>query len=245
MQPLKSRRLNPGNSYNGYGNWNRKNGNELVIGKKFNFWKKGKKKLQAYESVLGDTGNLSIVTKKGFVWLLNKYLLGNGNTNRHGTRSITRGVLFRLVFSAVDAFWTGHYRVKINLFLVYDREPTDTVPVYTDIFNSAYDASSKMVKLTANERFFIQRRWEVNMSSNSVTVGKSLPSSVVGAPSQNKIEFNKYVKTLAVTDWKDSPTAEITDMKKGALYFVAVSDWDDQTVLVGMRGTYRSYFSSY
>lgn len=203
------------------------------------------KKLQVYESVLGPTGSISIVTKTGFVWMLNAYTLGNGNTCRHGTRSITRGVLFRFVFSAVDAFWKGHYRVKFSCFLVYDKEPGDKAPTCADIFNSAYDGSSKMVALPMNDRFRIQRRWEVNMASNSVTQGESLASTAIGAPSKTTIDFNKYVKCLAVTDWKDKATAEIADMKRGALYFVAMTDWDDQQVMVGLRGTYRSYFSSY
>ena len=119
------------------------------------------------------------------------------------------------------------------------------LPKCADIFNTAYDGSSKMVALTQNDRFKIQRRWEVNMSSNSVTQGESLASTAIGAPSKTTVEFNKFVKCLAVTDWKDVATAEIADMKRGALYFVTMTDWDDQQVLVGLRGTYRSYFSSY
>nr|QDZ36643.1 coat protein [Common bean curly stunt virus] len=203
------------------------------------------KKLQVYESVLGPTGNISIVTKTGFVWMLNAYTLGNGNTCRHGSRSITRAVMFRFVFSAVDAFWKGHYRVKFSNFLIYDKEPGDKAPACSDIFNTAYDGSSKMVSLTANDRFKIWKRWEVNLASNSCTQGESLSAAAIGSPSKTTVEFNKYIKCLAVTDWKDVPTATIADMKRGALYFATMTDWDDQQVMVGFRGTYRSYFSSY
>ena len=78
--------------------------NTLVYRRRFNRILKIPRKLQVYESVVGPTGNISTVTKAGFVWMLNAYTLGNGNTCRHGSRSITRGVLFRFVFSAVDAF---------------------------------------------------------------------------------------------------------------------------------------------
>lgn len=143
----------------------------------------------------------------GSITLVATIAQGPSQSQRIGKKAMYKSVQFR-----------GHAQSATSttladgaVLLVYDRDPTNTLPNITDILNTVHSASFN--NDTNSERFKIVRRWDFTFSGNAATpaTGNEIKS------------FDEYVDMRNLPcQFGNAATGAIGDIKLGALYLVTV-----------------------
>ncbi|BAA00833.1 unnamed protein product [Miscanthus streak virus - [91]] len=195
------------------------------------------------------SGPISITD--GTIFMCNTIDPGTGDDqrSRHTTMLYKMSLNVVLWPGATTAQIVGPFRV--NFWLVYDAAPTGVVPKLTDIFDVAYPkwGNTWQVSRSNVHRFIVKRKWKVDYQSSGVPVGKRQSSGVEYAPVNNVVECNKFFEKLRVkTEWANTSTGAIGDVKKGALYLCAntrqmpAGDSVTTSCTTMMQGSTRLYF---
>lgn len=117
--------------------------------------------------------------------------------------------------------------------LVYDRDPTNTLPNITDILNTVHSASFN--NDTNSDRFKIVRRWDFPFCGNTTTpsTGKEIHS------------FDEYVDLRNLPmQFGNVGTGAMGDIKLGALYFVTCGTQAVGTTAANINCGFRTRFIS-
>lgn len=154
--------------------------------------------------------------------LLNGVQTGTGFFNRIGSRIEMKSLHIRGVLrngaTAVQSF--------CRMAIVYDRQPTGALPIWSDIFQArdqtgtATNSTASGVNLDNRDRFVVVRDVQyflpsVSNAAGVLTNGPSYPGS------DQESDINIFIKLKGlVTHFKSSSNpATITDIATGALYF--------------------------
>lgn len=99
------------------------------------------------------------------------------------------------------------------ILIVYDREPTNTLPAITDILNTASAAS--FLNDVNSDRFKIVRRFDYTLTGNSTTP----------ATGNEAHSVDEYIDLKGMpVQFKAAATGAIGDLAIGALYVVTVGN---------------------
>lgn len=155
---------------------------------------------------IDNTFSTADITNTANWTLCNNVPQGNGSSEREGRKINMQAVQIRGQFYNIAAASTGYHIMGL---LVYDSQPNGAQPAITDVLSSnSVDALNNRYYA---ERFKIIRRIDI-------------PLGKVGAESEIYI-LDEYIKLdNLVTDFKNSATGAITDMNKGSLYFIHLSN---------------------
>lgn len=106
------------------------------------------------------------------------------------------------------------YRISV----VYDQDPQNAIPLQGDIFNLANSQNTILSPLNINnsDRFLVLYNQLHDMGTNQYWTGGSLAAGPQSAT------VNKHMAVKLA--FKGPSTGGITGIKKGALYFIAVSN---------------------
>lgn len=119
----------------------------------------------------------------------------------------------------------------ITLLIVYDKRPNGTLPLITDVLNTA---SSLSFNNDANSgRFRILKRWDVNLSGNitSPATGKEIEPA----------DFYLNLRDLPTT-FKAAGTGAIADQEEGSLLLITVGNNVAGTTAAGLSAGFRLRF---
>lgn len=135
----------------------------------------------------------------------------------------------------------GQY--PVYFWLVYDKTPGRGLPVVGTIFDTTYSTlpCTWMVQRAVCHRFVVKKHWSMKLESNGVEVLKKGERPMLG-PVHNAGSCVKFHKRLGVsTEWKNSASGDVGDIKEGALYFICAPSLGSNVVITGK---FRVYFKS-
>nr|AFN80576.1 capsid protein [Paspalum striate mosaic virus] len=178
--------------------------------------------------------------------LLTAFTRGSAENQRKSQETITYKVSINLGVSASATVLKYCCKSQPLCWLVYDKCPTgitDLTP--SDIFDVPSGLqnwpSTWKVKREASHRFVVKRRWPFTLSCNGSTFQKDYTNLPV-CNTDNLVSVTRFAKGLGVrTEWKDTTTAEASDIKGGALYLVVAPA---NGLVFTARGVIKVYFKS-
>lgn len=141
---------------------------------------------------------------------------GSGIDSRRGDRIYMRSLILNVAFNA-NTFVDHHCRIR--LAVVYDTDPTGTVPLVTDIFDSTDPLS--FPRLETRSRFQIMYMREIDMEYMPVVISNVVTYRAgVGTEPHFRLDIPinrmmQYKPTAA--------TGTLADITKGALYLCVSS----------------------
>lgn len=143
----------------------------------------------------------------GSITLIATMAQGVSDSQRVGKKAAYKSVQVH----GIVATGTTSITNDVAMLLVYDRDPTGSLPAITDILGSANPRAFN--NDTNSDRFRIVRRWDYVLIGNAATP----------ATGKEAKDFEEFVdlKNLPV-QFSNAATGAIGDIKKGALYFVTV-----------------------
>lgn len=145
----------------------------------------------------------------GTITLLATIAQGASVSQRIGKKAMYKSLQMRGLISSNATTTVADAAVLI----VYDREPTGSMPLITDILNTAHSAS--FLNDNNSERFKIVRRFDFTLTGNATTP----------ATGNEATSVDEYIdlKGLPV-QFKSAATGAIGDLAVGALYLVTVGN---------------------
>ncbi|ADT91303.1 coat protein [Bromus catharticus striate mosaic virus] len=177
--------------------------------------------------------------------LLTSFTRGSGENQRKSQETITYKVAVNLGISASTTVQKYCLTSHPICWLVYDKTPgiADLTP--TDIFDVPTGLnnwpSTWKVKREASHRFVVKRRWPFRLSVNGSTFSADYTKLPV-PNTDNLCTINRFAKGLGVrTEWKDTVSADASDIKGGALYIVLAPA---NGLVFTARGVIKVYFKS-
>jgi len=121
----------------------------------------------------------------------------------------------------------GGLTAWVDMWLVYDRHPTGTIPAWADIFD--HTGIKSQPQLSARDRFLFLQSWTrfLNLTPVIVSAGEDEPDK--GANGfRARVSVDVPLNLDAV--WSASNTdGTLSGMTRGALYFYWVSDYPETT----------------
>ncbi|AFD63017.1 coat protein [Chickpea chlorosis virus-E] len=181
----------------------------------------------------------------GGTYLFTNYPQGANENCRHTNRTITYKMAIKCWVALDGSMVARVAKFPVHFWLVYDKNPGDTNPLPSAIFDSLYQDQPGTWTVTRNvcHRFVVKKSWSVMLESNGIDPSKSQSTSYYGpGPCNNWRHMTKFFKRLGVsTEWKNSSTGDVADIKEGALYLVCAPS-GGATIKVG--GRFRMYFKS-
>jgi len=180
--------------------------------------------------------NSSVATaidESGTLTLLNALALGTAATSRIGMRITMRSLHLKYtitgpVYSSFNA--ANAYSHHVRVMLVLDLQPNGQTMALSDlledtttgigIVSSLYMANSARFKVLYDKRIFVQPNVVI---PGSTTVDQSY-SAIVWTSTSKSVYDEIYLKLSHEVQYTDSNNGDITDIKTGALFLVAVSD---------------------
>ncbi|AGT45431.1 capsid protein [Chickpea chlorosis virus-B] len=182
---------------------------------------------------------------EGSIFLFTNYPQGANENCRHTNRDYTYKMSLK-AWVALDGSMVARVaKFPVYFWLVYDKNPGDSNPSPSAIFDTLYQDQPGTWTVTRNvcHRFVVKKSWSVMLESNGIDPSKAQSSSYYGpGPCNNWRQMNKFFKRLGVsTEWKNSSTGDVADIKEGAMYLV-VAPSGGATIKVG--GRFRMYFKS-
>ncbi|AFN80560.1 capsid protein [Digitaria ciliaris striate mosaic virus] len=182
----------------------------------------------------------------GRALLLTAFTRGSAENQRKSQETITYKVSVSLGVSASSTVQKYCVKSQPICWLVYDKTPTgiaDLVP--SDIFDVPSGLTNWpctwKVKREVSHRFVVKRRWPFTLSCNGSTFTADYTKLPV-PNTDNLVSVNRFAKGLGVrTEWKDTVSAEASDIKGGALYIVLAPA---NGVVFTARGVIKVYFKS-
>lgn len=185
------------------------------------------------------------VIAPGSTYLLTNFPRGSSEDQRHTGETLAYKLAIDLEIQVVSAQHKYANRSTHCMWLVYDAQPTGIMPGTNDIFDFVegfqYLPHIWKVKRDLCHRFIVKRRWMINLETNGANYATDYSTRPVVAP-KYRCTFHKFVKRLGVrTEWKNSDTGVISDIQRGALYFIMAPG---NNVTLNARGYFRMYFKS-
>lgn len=181
----------------------------------------------------------------GASYLFTNYAQGANENCRHTNKTVTYKMSLRYWVALEGTFVAYVRKYPVHFWLVYDKNPGTSVATPSTIFDSLYQDQPETWTVTRNvcHRFVVKKHWKCMLESNGIDPSKQQSGSYYGpGPCNTWREVNKFFKRLGVsTEWKNSATGDVADIKEGALYFV-VAPGNGATIRVG--GRFRMYFKS-
>ncbi|AFD63072.1 coat protein [Tobacco yellow dwarf virus-A] len=181
----------------------------------------------------------------GSTFLITNYPQGANENCRHTNRTITYKMAVKTWVALDGSMVSRVAKFPIYFWLVYDKNPGDSNPSPSAIFDSLYQDQPGTWTVTRNvcHRFVVKKTWSCMLESNGVDPNAKQGSSYYGpGPCYQWRHVTKFFKRLGVsTEWKNSSTGDVADIKEGALYLVCAPG-GGATVRVG--GRFRMYFKS-
>ncbi|AGT45471.1 capsid protein [Chickpea chlorosis virus] len=181
----------------------------------------------------------------GGMFLMNTYPQGANENCRHTNRTITYKMAIKCWVCLDGSMVNRVARFPVFFWLVYDKNPGDALPGASAIFDSFYQDQPGTWTVTRNvcHRFVVKKTWSVMLEANGIDPSQKQSSSYYGpGPCRSWCHMVKFFKRLGVsTEWKNSATGDVADIKEGALYIVCAPA-GGATIKVG--GRFRMYFKS-
>nr|AGT45327.1 capsid protein [Chickpea chlorotic dwarf virus] len=183
----------------------------------------------------------------GAAYLVSNFPQGANDNCRHTNKTVLYKFMAKNTVYLDPSHYSKVFKCPFTFWLVYDKAPGASVPSTGDIFEgpSLFPANpwTWTVSRAACHRFVVKKTWSVVVESNGVDPGKAQSSSYYGPGPCNQIKScNKFFKRLGVsTEWKNSSTGDVGDIKEGALYIVGAPS---QKSDVYVNGYFRVYFKS-
>nr|CCI79625.1 coat protein [Chickpea chlorotic dwarf virus] len=183
----------------------------------------------------------------GAAYLVSNFPQGANDNCRHTNKTVLYKFLAKNTVYLDPSHYPKVFKCPFTFWLVYDRTPGASVPGTGDIFEgpSLFPANpwTWTVSRAACHRFVVKKTWQVMIESNGVDPAKAQSSSYYGPGPCNQVKScNKFFKRLGVsTEWKNSSTGDVGDIKEGALYIVGAPS---QKSDVYVNGYFRVYFKS-
>nr|CRN04293.1 capsid protein [Chickpea chlorotic dwarf virus] len=183
----------------------------------------------------------------GAAYLVSNFPQGANDNCRHTNKTVLYKFMAKNTVYLDPSHYPKVFKCPFTFWLVYDKAPGASVPSTGDIFEgpSLFPANpwTWTVSRAACHRFVVKKTWSVVVESNGVDPGKAQSSSYYGPGPCNQIKScNKFFKRLGVsTEWKNSSTGDVGDIKEGALYIVGAPS---QKSDVYVNGYFRVYFKS-
>jgi len=187
--------------------------------------------LQTIKGVDADISQSIIATTStnSGIDVLNLIQPGSGSWNRIGRKTVVKSVRVKgnLLWSIVPTFATGAGGVSSSVrgVLVWDNQPTGTIPTFDTIFGSTLQAGTEQVtsifdpvKYDGMERFRVIREWTWDCPPPPV------PSFGTGPNFQCSLALDEYIKMPGgglVSNYSgQSAPQTIADIASGALYLI-------------------------
>nr|AWB97033.1 coat protein [Sweet potato symptomless virus 1] len=177
----------------------------------------------------------------GTVYLMTMYPFGGSEAQRHANTTMTYKMSIGQEVQLDKAFYASCGMYYMQWWLVYDKASTGTLPATSTIFDTFYQnfPNTWTVARDVCHRFIVKRKWKTILTSNGVDISK--PGQIC-APAKQRVGVNKFFKKLGVkTEWKNSSTGDIGDIKSGALYLIGAPS---HGVVCNVYGRFRVYFKS-
>jgi len=187
--------------------------------------------LQTIKGVDADLSQSIIATTStnGSIDVLNLIQPGSGSWNRVGRKTVLKSVRIKgnLLWANVPTFATGQGQIitAVRGVLVWDNQPTGTIPTFDTIFGSTLQDGTEQVtsifdpvKYDGMERFRVIRDW--CWEEPPVTT----PAYGTGPNIQATLCIDEYVKMPGgglVSNYSGQSTPQtIADIASGALYMI-------------------------
>ncbi|AFD63064.1 coat protein [Chickpea yellows virus] len=183
----------------------------------------------------------------GSVYLINTYPQGANDNCRHTNSTLTYKLMTKNTVFLDANFWPYVCKIPVVFWLVYDKSPGASVPNTGDIFDGTSifknNPSVWTVSRAVCHRFVVKKTWTVILEANGVDPTKKVSASYYGpGPCNQWKSSNKFFKRLGVsTEWKNSASGDVADIKEGALYIVCAPS---QGFDIYVNGYFRVYFKS-
>jgi len=160
------------------------------------------------------------------VALLNGVQTGAGFFNRVGSKIEMKNLHFRgLIINTATAV-----QDQGRIFVVYDRQPTGSLPTFTTMFQNRDQAGTATttgiaeINLDNRDRFSILRDYSVVLPSVTNTAGVLTNMAFPGMDLQYDVNFFVHMKEFVAHYKSTSNPCTIADIATGALYVVFVSE---------------------
>jgi len=187
--------------------------------------------LQTIKGVDSDISQsiIATTTTNAGIDVLNLIVPGSGSWNRVGRKTVCKSVRIKgnLLWANVPTFATGQGMIQtaVRGVLVWDNQPTGTIPTFDVIFGSTLQAGTEQVtsifdpvKYDGMERFRVIREW--CWEEPPVTV----PAFGTGPNMQATVCIDEYVKLPGgglVSNYSGQSSPQtIADIASGALYLL-------------------------
>ncbi|AIW42775.1 capsid protein [Chickpea yellow dwarf virus] len=174
------------------------------------------------------------------------YPQGSNENCRHSNQTNTYKMAIKCWVALDPTFYKKVACVPVHFWLVYDKDPGNTLPGCSTIFDTLYQdyPGTWTVSRNVSRRFVVKKHWHIILASNGTNPTQDQdPAKYAGpGPVFQWKHMNKFFKRLGVrTDWKNSATGEVADIKSGALYLVCAPSGG---AVVRVGGRFRMYFKS-
>nr|QRG29208.1 CP [Pteris mastrevirus A] len=176
------------------------------------------------------------------MYFFTAYTFGSGDYQRHTQTTMTYKMQSHMDVTLAANYWVYSRNMQMYWWLVYDKTPTGTLPTTSQIFDTLYKERhvTWMVNRDVCHRFVVKKKWTTSLSSNGVSADKI--NETVCALAKQSVNQVKLFKRLGVkTEWKNTTTGEIGDVKAGALYLVGAPT---DGFKINLYGRFRMYFKS-
>nr|QRG29200.1 putative CP [Nymphoides mastrevirus A] len=183
----------------------------------------------------------------GAALLLSNFPQGANDNCRHTNKTILYKCMCKNSVYLDPSHYAKVFRCPTTFWLVYDKSPGASIPSTGDIFEGPvlfpHNPKVWSVSRAACHRFVVKKTWTVVLESNGIDPGKAQSAGYNGPGPCNQVKFvSKFFKRLGVsTEWKNSGTGDVGDIKEGALYIVCAPS---QKSDVYVNGYFRVYFKS-
>jgi hypothetical protein len=170
---------------------------------------------------------------------VNPITAGTGVTQIAGRTCVLKSVLFNYVIGAsisTAAITAAAPATIVRVMLVYDKAPTGTAPLVTDVLTS--NTPTAPLNLTNANRFIVLFDDRHNMGSATVNSGGTASVSTGGTMTSNKSCYKKIN-----LPFRGPSTAGLTGIEEGAIYLYAVSTAGDAADFNVVQAYVRVRFS--
>nr|QFU95482.1 coat protein [Chickpea chlorotic dwarf virus] len=193
------------------------------------------------------TGSGMKFSKGGAAFLISNFPQGANDNCRHTNKTVLYKVMAKTTVYLDATHYSKVFRCPFTFWLVYDKAPGTSVPGTGDIFEGPSLFPNQpwtwSVSRAACHRFVVKKTWSCIVEANGIDPTKAQSASYYGPGPCNQFKScNKFFKRLGVsTEWKNSATGDVGDIKEGALYVVGAPS---QQADVYVNGYFRVYFKS-
>nr|AGT45379.1 capsid protein [Chickpea chlorotic dwarf virus] len=184
---------------------------------------------------------------RGAAFLVSNFPQGANDKSQHTHKTEIYKYIAKNTEYLDPSHYTKVFRCPITFWLVYDKAHGVNNPSTSDIFEGPSLIPNYpwtwTVSRAACHRFVVKKTWTCIVESNGIDPGKAQGSTYYGpGPCNQIVRCSKFFKRLGVsTEWKNSATGDVGDIKEGALYIVGAPS---QKSDVYVNGYFRVYFKS-